>query len=438
VSTLQNLVVVGLQWGDEGKGKIVDVLSESFDVVIRFQGGSNAGHTVKVGNDTYKFRLLPTGSVRGKKVVIGNGVVVDPVVLSCEMDQLQSAGLKVDIMISDRAHFITPYHILLDGLQEEARGDIKIGTTKRGVGPAYADKASRAGIRASNVSQLDSSNEWKRFRENVKSKISQIYEDGMGSQITTQLHEFFEALNRISSYVGDTGEYLNAAIKSGKKLLFEGAQGALLDVDHGTYPFVTSSNCIAAAASVGTGVAHTKLDSVLGISKAYLTRVGTGPFPTELENSIGNMIRDKGAEYGTVTGRPRRCGWLDLVALKYAVQLNGAQYLALTKIDVLTGIHPLKVCVAYQKDGSEIHTIPADSSRYCSVTPVYEEMEGWSEIPAEIPHSHVKDRLPDALFSYLEKIESTCGSKIAILSMGPDRADTIIIPGVFPEGSIHV
>jgi adenylosuccinate synthase len=434
---MQNLVVVGLQWGDEGKGKIVDVLSEYFDVVVRFQGGSNAGHTVKVGNDTFKFRQIPTGSVRGKKAVIGNGVVVDPVVLSHEMDQLQSTGLKIDIMISDRAHLITPYHVLLDGFQEEVRGEARIGTTKRGIGPAYADKASRSGVRTSNVSKLDDSDEWRTFYENVRSKIPPMHKDGEDSQVIAQLKEFFKALNKISSCISDTSEYLNAAIDSGKKILFEGAQGALLDVDHGTYPFVTSSNCLAAAASIGTGVAHTKLGSVLGISKAYITRVGTGPFPTELEDSIGHMIRNKGAEYGTVTGRPRRCGWLDLVALKYAVRLNGAQYLALTKIDVMTGIHPLKVCVAYQIDGSEIHTIPADSSYYNRVTPVYEEMEGWSEIPAAVSHSYAIEQLPDALLSYLKKIESMCGAKIAILSLGPDRSDTIVIPGIFPDDSTH-
>jgi adenylosuccinate synthase len=438
MSIMQNLVVVGLQWGDEGKGKIVDVLSANFDIVARFQGGSNAGHTVKVGNNTFKFRLMPTGSVRGKKVIIGNGVVVDPVVLSQEIAQLQDAGLKIDIMISDRAHLITPYQILLDGLQEAARGSSRVGTTKRGIGPAYADKASRVGIRASNIAQLEGTDEWRVFRESAESKIAQLQGISKDPTITAQLNEFFEALKRIAPLVGDTSEYLNKAIDSGKRVLFEGAQGALLDIDHGTYPFVTSSNCLSAAASLGTGVAHIKLDSVLGIAKAYLTRVGAGPFPTELEDETGQMIRGRGVEYGTVTGRPRRCGWLDLVALKYSVQLNGAQYLALTKADVLTGIDPLKVCVAYEIDGLEVCSIPSDSSHYGRALPVYEEMEGWSKLPDTLTHIDAADHLPDALLSYIKKIESATRAKIAILSLGPDRTDTVFISNVFPDGSIHV
>jgi adenylosuccinate synthase len=434
---MQNLVVVGLQWGDEGKGKIVDVLSESFDIVARFQGGSNAGHTVKVGNSTFKFRLIPTGVVRGKKAIIGNGVVVDPVVLSQEIDQLKEAGLKIDIVISNRAHLITPYQIFIDGLQEETRGNSKVGTTKRGVGPTYADKASRIGIRTANIAHLKDSIEWRVFCEEARSKIAQMHSAESYAIVESQMEEFFAAFKKITAFIGDTSEYLNTAIDSGKKVLFEGAQGTLLDIDHGTYPFVTSSSCLSSAASIGTGVPFTKLGPVLGIAKAYLTRVGTGPFPSELKDQTGQIIRERGVEYGTVTGRPRRCGWLDIVALKYAVRLNGAEYLALTKVDVLTGIDPLKVCVAYMMNGSEIHTIPSDSSLYGEVTPVYEEMKGWSKIPTVLPSSETYEQLPDAMQSYIGRIESDTKAEVTILSLGPDRQDTVFISDMFSNVSKH-
>lgn len=438
MSRIQNLVVVGLQWGDEGKGKIVDVLSNNFDIVVRFQGGSNAGHTVKVGNDIFKFRLMPTGAVRGKMTVIGNGVVVDPLVLIQEIDQLRKAGLTINLMVSDRAHVITPYQVLIDGLQESARGSLKVGTTKRGIGPAYADKVSRIGIRIADIAGFDGSNEWRILKEASESKISQMYHSTIDPATEEQLNEFSIVLKRILPFVGNSTDFLNSAIDSGERVLFEGAQGALLDIDHGTYPFVTSSNCISAAASTGTGVPPTKLDSILGIAKAYLTRVGSGPFPTELKNGIGQEIRDRGAEYGTVTGRPRRCGWLDLVALRYSVQINGAHYLALTKADVLTGINPLKVCVAYEIDGSEVKTIPAEISAYDRAVPIYDELEGWTELPRTTTDPDIFKQLPDAMHFYVKKIETWTKSKVAILSLGPDRAETIIVPEKFPVGSIHV
>jgi adenylosuccinate synthase len=435
---MQNLVAIGLQWGDEGKGKIVDVLSDNFDIVVRFQGGSNAGHTVKIGEDIFKFRLMPTGAVRGKVSVIGNGVVVDPIILNNEIEHLRNAGLDIDIMISDRSHLITPYQIIIDGLQEMARGDLKVGTTRRGIGPTYADKVSRIGIRATNIENLFGSSEWQIIEEISESKISKLYNTTIDEASKTQLKEFIEALLKIKPYVSDCSEFLNSAIDSGKRVLFEGAQGTLLDIDHGTYPFVTSSNCVSAAASIGTGVSPIKLDSILGIAKAYLTRVGAGPFPTELEDNIGKMIRDRGAEYGTVTGRPRRCGWLDLVALRYATNLNGTQYIALTKADVLTGINPLKLCVAYDIDGTEVRTVPANSSAYAHARPIYEEMEGWAELPKITHSSDTYSKLPDAMHSYIQKIEKWTKSKVAILSIGPDRSETIIIPHAFPKDSIHV
>ncbi|MDH4214422.1 MAG: adenylosuccinate synthase [Candidatus Thorarchaeota archaeon] len=438
MSRVQNLVVVGLQWGDEGKGKIVDVLSENFDMVVRFQGGSNAGHTVKIGENIFKFRLMPTGAVRGKKSVIGNGVVVDPIILNNEMEQLRKAGLEIDVVISDRAHLITPYHILIDELQETERGNLLVGTTKRGIGPTYADKVTRIGIRACDIANIGNTSEWRKFEKSSESKINRLYNSTVDATTSTQLKEFKDILLKIIPLIGDCSELLNSAIDSGKRVLFEGAQGTLLDIDHGTYPFVTSSNCVSAAAAIGTGISPNKLDSILGIAKAYLTRVGTGPFPTELNDSIGQMIRDKGAEYGTVTGRSRRCGWLDLVALRYAAKLNGAKYLAITKVDVLNGINPLKVCVAYDIDGSEVTTIPASSSAYACAQPVYEEIEGWSELPQNIMDPDIFRILPDSLHSYIKMIETWAKSKVVILSLGPDRAETIVVPGIFPSGSIHV
>ena len=438
VRRMQNLVVVGLQWGDEGKGKIVDVLSENFDIVTRFQGGSNAGHTVIIGSDVFKFRLMPTGAVRGKKVVIGNGVVIDPFILVHELEQLTSAGLDIDLLVSDRAHFITPYHIRIDGLQEKAKGDQKIGTTKRGIGPTYSDKISRVGVRASDLLNSINSSQWKVLEETSISRIQELHQSEVGEIAQKSLDDYTKVLKQVEPLVGDTSEFLNSAIDSGQRVLFEGAQGTLLDIDHGTYPFVTSSNCVSAGAATGTGVAPTKIGSILGITKAYLTRVGSGPFPTELDDATGEILRTRGAEFGTVTGRPRRCGWLDLVALKYAVRVNGAEFLAVTKIDVLTGLESLKVCVGYEIDGAELKTIPASSSTYSNVIPIYEELDGWSEQPEISDGSDAYSSIPDAMMDYLHKIETWTGSKVAILSLGPDRADTIQVPGVLPDVSIHV
>ena len=431
-------MVVGLQWGDEGKGKIVDVLSENFDIVTRFQGGSNAGHTVIIGSDIFKFRLMPTGAVRGKKVVIGNGVVVDPLILLQELEQLSSAGLNIDLLVSDRAHFITPYHISIDGLQEKAKGDQKIGTTKRGIGPTYADKISRIGIRASDLQDIFRTPQWKVLEETSTSRIQDLYHAKVDESTQNSLNDYTEALKQVVPLVGDASEFLNSAIDSGQRVLFEGAQGTLLDIDHGTYPFVTSSNCVSAAAATGSGVSPTKIGSILGISKAYLTRVGAGPFPTELDDATGEILRTRGSEFGTVTGRPRRCGWLDLVALKYAVRVNGAEYLAITKIDVLTGLESLKVCVGYEIDSSELNTIPASSTTYSKVTPIYEELDGWSELPEISDDTDSFSSIPGAMMDYLHKIETWTGSKVAILSLGPDRADTILVPGVLPNITIRV
>ncbi|TFG29765.1 adenylosuccinate synthase [Candidatus Thorarchaeota archaeon] len=434
---MENLVVVGLQWGDEGKGKIVDVLSENFDIITRFQGGSNAGHTVIIGDAVFKFRLMPTGALRGKKVVIGNGVVVDPFVLLQELESLRSAGFNIDLLVSDRAHFITPYHIQIDQLQENAKGNQKIGTTKRGIGPTYADKISRIGVRASDLLTSLDNPQWKILAETSTSRIQELHHEKIEDSTLKSLDAYSETMKQIAPFVGDTSEYLNSAIDAGKRILFEGAQGTLLDIDHGSYPFVTSSNCVSAAASTGTGVAPTKLDSVLGITKAYMTRVGAGPFPTELQDATGEALQARGGEFGTVTGRPRRCGWLDLVALKYAVRLNGAKYLAVTKIDVLTGLNPLKVCVGYEIEGTELKTIPASSVEYSKAIPIYEELSGWSELP-KVSDSDAYSSIPTTMLDFLKKIESWTSSKVAIISQGPDRADTILVPDVLPDISIDV
>jgi adenylosuccinate synthase len=422
---LQNLVVVGLQWGDEGKGKLVDVLSGGFDIVARFQGGSNAGHTVKVGDDIYKFRIMPTGAVRGKRVVIGNGVVLDPKVLLDEIQSLESAGVTLNLMISERTHVITPYHIEVDGLQEIAKGALKVGTTKRGIGPTYADKISRTGVRICDLIDVNETTQWHLARDSLKGRIEDLHKTTPESDPEVTIRLVKELVDSPNTEIGDTGVYLHDEIKRGKRVLFEGAQGALLDIDHGTYPFVTSSNCISAAAATGTGVSPFQIGEVLGICKAYTTRVGTGPFPTELHDAIGDQIREQGKEFGTVTGRPRRCGWLDLVALRYTVRINGAKYLAVTKLDVLNGIDKLQVCVGYRIDDEELNVVQANATRYSKVEPIYRELPGWDEIP----QVSILDDLPPSLQKYISLIESMTMAEVAILSVGPDRDDTVVLPG---------
>lgn len=420
---MQSLVVVGLQWGDEGKGKLVDYISEKYDVVARFQGGSNAGHTVIVDEETFKFRILPTGAVRGKKAVIGNGVVVDLKVLLDEIHSLETSGIHVDLLISDRAHIITPYHIQIDGLQEEEKADHQVGTTKRGIGPAYADKMERVGIRVCDLLSAEPSDQWDQLESSSSSKIEKLHRSAPYLSKDEIFRTQHNLLQHLKQYVGDSGQYLDEAIKSGQRVLFEGAQGALLDIDHGTYPFVTSSNCVSANAATGTGISFKHLDAVLGICKAYATRVGTGPFPTELVDDVGRRIQKQGREYGTVTGRPRRCGWLDLFALKYAIRINGAEHLAITKLDVLSDIQPLRVCIGYILDGTEIRRVPASSKEYEDVSPIYEELKGWSKFTASS-----YDELPGNLREYVSYIEQFTGSTAAILSIGPDRKDTLDVP----------
>jgi adenylosuccinate synthase len=420
---MQNMVVVGLQWGDEGKGKIIDFLSEKFDIVVRFQGGSNAGHTVAVGNNVYKFRVLPSGAVRGRKAVIGNGVVLDPRVLLEEIHSLESAGIAVDLLISERAHLVTPYQIQIDGLQEVERAGANLGTTKRGVGPTYADKMNRVGIRVCDM--LSSSpGQYDLLAKTCTSRIEKLYESMPSQPPEVILRDYQQMIRSLQQYVGDSGTFLEESIASGKSVLFEGAQGTLLDIDHGTYPFVTSSSCVAANAATGTGLSFQRLDSVLGITKSYVTRVGAGPFPTELFDRTGDQIRERGHEFGTVTGRPRRCGWLDLVALRYAVRINGCENLAVTKIDVLAGLNPICVCVAYDINGSETTRVPASMEVAEEAKPVLMELEGWADIA-----TGSYEELPGALREYISTIEKATKAKVAILSTGPERSNTIVVPG---------
>ncbi len=422
--------MIGLQWGDEGKGKIIDNLSEYFDIVTRFQGGSNAGHTVVVGTQTFKFRVLPSGMLRGRMGVIGNGVVIDPDTLVKEIDTLQAAGVDVRLLVSERAHVTTPFHVYLDGAQEESRGEMMVGTTRRGIGPTYADKAARIGIRVCDFRSETLVTRWRHIHERAETRApvdrAALFDE---STTSSSLEKYRHLMSRLEKYIGDCGKFLCSAIESGQRVLFEGAQGTLLDIDHGTYPYVTSSNCVAGAASTGTGVPPSMLDTVLGVCKAYSTRVGAGPFPTELRDQIGLLIQQRGGEVGTVTGRVRRCGWLDIVALRYATRLNGASILAVTKADVLADIDPVRVCVAYELDGTEIQDVPADAQFYSQVRPVYEELPGWS-LPSGHTWrdlaAHEYDELPSNLREYLSFIERQLRAKTGLVSLGPDRADTCI------------
>jgi adenylosuccinate synthase len=426
---MANIVVVGTQWGDEGKGKIVDLLTERSDLIIRFQGGNNAGHTLVVGDRKVVLHLIPSGILHpGKLCVIGSGVVLDPEILLEEIRALKEKGYEVSpdsVAISDRAHVIMPYHRIIDTARDCTQG---IGTTGRGIGPAYEDKARRIGIR-----MIDLINE-----TILRKKLDAIFDEKQ-EYITTILRlkplekdHMIEKYARMGSllkpYVADTSLLLDSAIQQGKHLLFEGAQGGNLDMDHGTYPYVTSSNTVAGQACVGCGVGPTRIDSVIGISKAYSTRVGGGPFPTELKDDIGERLRAFGGEYGATTGRPRRCGWLDLVALKYSIRLSAISHLAITKLDVLSGFETIKVATAYKAGGKIIENMPADLDTYEKIELVYDELPGWEDSISQI--KSIND-LPKNCRSYIAYIEERLGVKAVIISVGPKREETIVLKNVF-------
>lgn len=424
-----SVVVVGCQWGDEGKGKIVDFLSAQADYVVRYQGGSNAGHTIRVGDDTYRLRLLPSGVIHGKKVVIANGVVVDPEVLLKEISDLKSKGFNPDLSLSDRAHITLSYHLLLDAAEEEFKGSLRSGTTMRGIGPTYTDKAARYGIRTSDLLDLQILEQ--KISQNVllKQKIlNQVY--GSPAQISKEgllatCKTYGEELRK---YIVDTSIVINGALDAGNRVLFEGAQGLLLDVDHGVYPFGTSSNTAAGAACTGSGVGPTRIDQVLGVVKAYTSRVGAGPLPTELTDGTGSRLQEKGQEFGTVTGRRRRCGWLDAVALRYASRVNGLTGIALTKLDTLAGFDPVKICIEYKADGQIVTNQPPSVNLYSKCTPIYEEMNGWPDLTETEWDAIAKkgyDALPKEARDYVTKIESIARVPVKIISIGQKRDATI-------------
>lgn len=422
---MSTVVLVGTQWGDEGKGKITDFLAEEADLVVRYQGGNNAGHTVVVEDKTYKLHLIPSGILhRDKTCLIGSGVVVDPAVLIQELEMLENSGIGAEnLKISQRAHVIFPYHKLQDQAEEASKGNNKIGTTSRGIGPAYMDKSARTGIRM--VDLIDSDKLKALLEMNVAGKnrlLNKVY-DSEGLDYQAVLETYRGYADKLRRYVADISVIANEAIGQKKNVLFEGAQGAMLDIDYGTYPFVTSSNPTAGAACISAGVGPTKINHVLGVLKAYTTRVGEGPFPTELQGSVGTHMQEQGGEFGTTTGRPRRCGWFDGVIASYATRINGLDYLAITKLDVLSGLDKLKICIGYQYRGDVLTNFPADLEILKECVPVYEEMPGWME---DITGAATRADLPVNARKYLERIAEVAGANIAIISLGSKRAQTIV------------
>lgn len=421
-------IVLGAQWGDEGKAKIVDYLTTDSDVVVRYQGGANAGHTIKAGDLEFVFHLIPAGIVHAEKTcVVGNGVVLDPAALFQEVDELESKGISVDgrLFVSDRAHLVLPYHKRLEEANEKKIGDSAIGTTLRGIGPTYQDKINRStGIRVGDL--LDAELLPEKIRANVRAKneiLERVY--GVAGLEEVQLIEEYMALGeRLTPYITDTSVYLNDAIDAGKNVLFEGSQGTLLDIDHGSYPYVTSSNTTAGGACTGAGIGPTCVNEVVGVVKAYTTRVGNGPFPTELNDEMGQRIRDIGHEYGATTGRPRRCGWLDLVIVRMAKRINGLSSMAVTRVDILDELEELKVCTHYEYKGERMDHFPGDLNVLADCVPVYETLPGWKS-----PTSHLRSYkdLPDNARRYLERVSELSQVPISIVSVGPDREETIVL-----------
>lgn len=425
---MASVIVLGAQWGDEGKGKIVDYLTQKANAVVRYSGGSNAGHTVVVDDIAYKLRLLPSGVLFKDKInVLGNGVVINPGVFLQEIAGMKEKGISCDNMvISDRAHVVLPYHQRLDELQEAALGENKIGTTKNGIGPCYMDKVARVGIRMCDL--LEPETFAKKLKVNMEAKnaiITKIY-GGEPFDYDTVLKEYLAYAEELRPYVTDTGVVLDEMFEAGKNVLFEGAQATFLDIDHGTYPYVTSSNPTAGNACTGSGIGPRFIDHVVGVVKAYTTRVGEGPFATELfdTDGPGNQIRETGHEYGTVTGRPRRCGWLDAFMLKYSARVNSLDYLAITRLDILDQMPVIKMCVGYELDGKPIKNIPASLNILANVTPIYEEFEGWM---TDITGIREYDKLPANAKKYLERLSEVAGVPLGIVSVGANREQTIVL-----------
>lgn len=424
------VVLIGSQWGDEGKGKITDFLAEKADVVVRYQGGNNAGHTVVVDGKEFKLHLIPSGILYPNTTcVIGNGVVIDPEVLLKELAYLKAEGIATEgLRISDRAHVIMPYHNRLDEVEEERKGANKIGTTKRGIGPAYMDKYARVGVRICDLMDEEAFRE--KLANNLVEKnnlLKKVY-DEPGFDFEAMATTYLAYAEQIRPFVTDTSFIINVAVKAGKKVLFEGAQGTLLDIDHGTYPFVTSSHPISGGACVGAGIGPTRISKVIGVAKAYTTRVGEGPFPTELLDATGDEIRTAGHEFGTTTGRPRRCGWFDGVVLRYAERMSGLDAIAVTKLDVLDDVDTVKICTGYEYRGQAFNEFPADLKALAECKPVYIEMPGWKQ---DITKIRDYDSLPKNAKAFLEKLEEVAGVKIAIVAVGPGREQTIVRSEIF-------
>jgi len=428
---MANIVIVGAQWGDEGKGKIVDLLTRYADIVVRFQGGNNAGHTIVLKGEKFVFHLIPSGILyENKQCVIGSGVVVDPAVLIEEVNELKKRGhLKDDsqLMVSEEAHLILPYHRRIDIARDRV---FKIGTTGRGIGPAYEDKVARYGIRV--VDLMDEEVFRKKLKANLIQKnayLSEVLKEE-GFELSEIFDEFLRFKKQLEKYVRNTSLILYDEIQKGKHILFEGAQGALLDLDHGTYPYVTASNTVAGNACAGSGIGPTMIDSVIGVTKAYTTRVGEGPFPTELKDEVGERIREKGGEYGATTGRPRRCGWFDAVVVNHAIRINGIQEVAITKLDVLNDFDKVKICVGYRVNGKILHHVPSHLDLLESSEPVYEELDGWRR---EVKGAKKISELPAQAQRYLKRIEELTHAKIAMVSVGSERNETIEVKNPFSK-----
>lgn len=428
---MANVVVVGAQWGDEGKGKVVDIYTEYADEIVRYQGGNNAGHTLVVGDEKVVLHLIPSGVLHaGKRCVIGNGVVLDPEVFIMEVNRLKGAGRLEDdatLLLSESLHIIMPYHKAIDIAREAQSGDKKIGTTGRGIGPCYEDKIGRRGVRLMDL--VDPVVFSRKLRENLDEKnaiLERLGEEPLNyNEIYRTYQDHTEVLKK---YMADTALLLDKSLKAGKKLLFEGAQGTLLDVDHGTYPFVTSSSTCAGGAATGSGVSPRAINEVIGISKAYVTRVGSGPFPTELLEETGEKLRKIGGEFGATTGRPRRCGWFDAMVIRYAVRINGLTGIALTKLDVLSDFDTIKVCTGYTYEGQALETLPARLETFENCVPVYEELPGWK---TDITGVRSFDQLPENAKSYVKRLEELAGCPIVMVSVGPRRDQTIQIKNPF-------
>ncbi|MFJ8519851.1 adenylosuccinate synthase [Lysinibacillus xylanilyticus] len=427
---MTSVVVVGTQWGDEGKGKITDFLSQKADAIARFAGGDNAGHTIKIAGETYKLHLIPSGIFYKEKAsVIGNGLVVNPKSLVTELKGLQERGIDTDnLRISNRAHVILPYHIKQDIADEESRGDNKIGTTCKGIGPCYQDKVARIGIRMADLLDKDVFEEKLRQNLAIKNKLFEKFYEVEGVTFEGIFEEYYGYGQEIAKYVTDTSKILNDVLDEGGKVLFEGAQGILLDVDQGTYPFVTSSNPVAGGVAIGAGVGPSRVSSVIGVSKAYTSRVGDGPFPTELFDEVGQQIREVGREYGTTTGRPRRVGWFDTVVVRHSRRVSGITHLALNSIDVLSGLETVKICTAYKYKDETITEYPANLHIIEQCEPIYEELPGWSE---DVTGCKTLEELPENARRYVERVSELTGIEIATFSVGPAREQTNVLVDVW-------